>query len=363
MTQLETATLTALFVEGILYGLYVLLFCASIAVLLVKRKRERRFNVALFTVSVLMFLLSTIHIITNFCHALQGFVTHHDDPQSYFQEMVRTSYFVIKNITYVVQTLVGDGFMIYRLYLIWGGNKYICAPVVASFASCWVTAIGGLVLTQQSGPRDSLFAANLRTWLIAFLSATLVTDLSCTILIVVRIWSVHSAVRDINMAGPSMMPAIAAVVESGAIYSLWVAVVLALFVSDNIWYRIAMIGLVQLIGIVFSIIIVRVGLRISVEYVDQSSSEPQLGTLLFNDANPRNTRSQGQVRYSSEPTGIPLRTRREVSTCNQFELERIKLQEGRIDSIGSRSSNTGRKRPSIELIEDYGQVDPTSLGR
>jgi hypothetical protein len=86
---------------------------------------------------------------------LDAFITHGSDPHGGPTGVlmnVSTVLYSIKSTAYAMQTLVGDGFMVseisipaqeqkslrlveqlYRLYLVWNGNKIVCFPVTLTF--------------------------------------------------------------------------------------------------------------------------------------------------------------------------------------------------------------------------------------
>jgi hypothetical protein len=86
---------------------------------------------------------------------LDAFITHGSDPHGGPAGVlmnVSTVLYSIKSTAYTMQTLVGDGFMVseisipaqkqkllrlvgqlYRLYIVWNGNRIVCFPVALTF--------------------------------------------------------------------------------------------------------------------------------------------------------------------------------------------------------------------------------------
>ena len=113
----------------------------------------------------------------------------------------------------------------------------------------------------------AIFVVSMGQWLIAFFSLTLFTDVCCTgkgssttsyrfiskrssfplALIAYRIWSIHRNTRRHLKDAPTITPAISIIVESGAVYSLCVAALLAMYVTGSYYHKLLLDGVTQLI--------------------------------------------------------------------------------------------------------------------
>jgi len=128
-----------------------------------------------------------------------------------------------------------------------------------------------------------LFSSSLAGWATSFFSISLAQNIITTCLIVYRIWRVNMDVA----RGPgsrSLWPVISVILESGAIYSSTLLVLLATYASGSFAQYIALDMLVPIIGITFNLIIVRVGLGISSggsksggRNMNPMSTEPTIG--------------------------------------------------------------------------------------
>jgi len=256
--DIRAATLVSLFVESILYGLFILLFVLANSILLGKKKRAMGINKPMVFASFIMFILSTVHIAIDMRRAMDAFL----DGRSI--AAVNTPSYVLKSTAYCMQTLVGDGFMLFRVYLVWNGDKRACLPILVCFIASIGTGIGAIQGFTRVKSSDPVFVSELHNWIVSFFSLTLFTNFSCTSLIAGRIWWIHRQVgRAAEVSGRGLGPAIIIIIESGAIYSVCLILLLSLYLSGSYAQYVLLDGVVQVVGVVFSMVIVRVGLGIS----------------------------------------------------------------------------------------------------
>jgi uncharacterized membrane protein YozB (DUF420 family) len=273
---LIAAALISIFVESALYGSFAILYTTSTVILIQKKnKQQGGSSIAMLFISSIMFILATLHISLCFLRLFNAFVGS-DDPETFLKSTISSPSFILKNATFVLQTLVGDAFMIYRVHIIWAGRWIVVPPVVGCLIS---TGIGAALLQShaQVTAAKLIYETSLRHWFIAFSILTLLTELACTMLIAGRIWYIHRKTSAL-VQGPSLTPTIVLIVESGAMYSICVTLMLILFMSDDYAHKRCLDATVQIIGVVFSMIIVRVGLGVSTEH---SRHEPRLDTLFL----------------------------------------------------------------------------------
>ncbi|KIK54235.1 hypothetical protein GYMLUDRAFT_249693 [Collybiopsis luxurians FD-317 M1] len=219
-----------------------------------------------------MFLLATIHVGVDLRRVLDAFL-HTNNAIAYLSE-VNTAAYSVKSLAYCIQTLLGDGFVLYRLYLVWNGDKRVVLPLLVCFVASFGVGIGTLQAFARASPEAPVFITELQQWVVSFFSLTLATNFLCTSLIAARIWWTHRRMTGTDMAvfGRSTMPAAVVIIESGAIYSACLIILLSLYLSGSFAQYIALDAVIQVIGIVFSLIIVRVGLGLSSETIAQTRS-------------------------------------------------------------------------------------------
>ncbi|KAF9477285.1 hypothetical protein BDN70DRAFT_862120 [Pholiota conissans] len=267
---LDSVTLVSIFVEAILYGLFTALFVASTFILLRKFRRPKHIsNKPLLIASFTMFILATVHIGTDLRRLMDAFLRSPDPVAALGQ--VNTPISLLKNTTYALQTLVGDAFILYRLYLVWNGDKRVVVPILICFVASIGVGIGALQAFAKAAPDALVFIVSLEHWIVSFFALTLFTNLCSTFLIACRTWWVHRRTRGIMKSGENVLPAMVLIIESGSIYSACLIILLVLYLSGSFAQYILLDAVTQVIGVVFTLVIVRVALGISTETVKTPS--------------------------------------------------------------------------------------------
>jgi len=157
--------------------------------------------------------------------------------------------------------LLADSVMIYRSWVLWDRRWSIVAfPILLFFGNIFSSfflvinmARTGIDLGGLSEPVNSSD--------IAFTVFTLAQNLIVTTLIVVRIWRAHTTAAPFKQGG---LPGIIwVVVESGALYSITLLISLIVNIL-NINVQNVMIDVISsMVGVTFSMIIVRMGLGLT----------------------------------------------------------------------------------------------------
>ncbi|KAF8991888.1 hypothetical protein BDQ17DRAFT_1313191 [Cyathus striatus] len=219
-----------------------------------------------------MFILATIHIAAGVRRVIDGFIKNGNSGDAvlelYFSE-VNTAAYLIKTVTYVLQTLVGDAFVLYRLYLVWNRNKAVMLPAFVCFVANMGVAIGAIQSFFRATPEDIKFIYQVQKWVISFISLTFSTNFISTMLISSRIWWSHRRTIGMNVEGRSLGPAMVIIIESGVTYSACLVIMLTLYLVGHFSLEANILQdvIINVIGIVFSLVIVRVALGISSETV------------------------------------------------------------------------------------------------
>ncbi|KLO04277.1 hypothetical protein SCHPADRAFT_947828 [Schizopora paradoxa] len=208
-----------------------------------------------------MVVLGCAHIIIDIRRATLAFVLHPDQRDAILNN-VSSHLYIARTVVYAVQTLLGDGFIIYRTYIVSGKSKYTY-PLIVIFvsASLGVTIVTG---NKYSHATFTETVFDLAPWTLSFFVVTFVINLTCTIIIAFRIWWTSRAASRL-VVHSSSSHALKIVVESGAIYSI-LLITLAATYSSKSWSQYIVLDIVvQAIGIVFTLIILRVSLGVSHE--------------------------------------------------------------------------------------------------
>jgi len=244
-----------------------MLFVGTLYVLYRGRRENNSMQYVMLGSAITMWIVSTVHLGLDFSRILTAFITHRDDkggPGSYLLRRSSTLNSMIATIFYFVQTLVGDSFLLYRMAIVWGNNwRIIAAPFVLLLANA-ATASGAMyhfvkILTDQKVS----VAVQLVHWIVAFLVLTLLTNFVCTALIGIRIWKMNTFSAHI-MDNSNLKSVMLVIMESGAVYSCVLLALLICYFSGLRWAAYLLLdALVPIIGIVFSMVIIRLGLKLS----------------------------------------------------------------------------------------------------
>ncbi|KAJ7060139.1 hypothetical protein C8F01DRAFT_208755 [Mycena amicta] len=311
--DIATSTLIALFVESVLYGLFILLFALSMSVLFSKRKRSAGGTKPLIFASITMFILATIHIGIDLRRAMDSFLFHINIAP------VSTVGYLLKSTAYAMQTIVGDSFMLYRVYLVWNGDKRVVLPLAVCLMGGVAAGIGALqsFAATKHANGDPIFLTNLHNWIVSFFSLTLFTNLTCTLLIAGRIWLINrSTAANAHVFGRGLGPAIMIIVESGAIYSFALIILLALYVQESYAQYILLDAETQIVGVVFSMIIVRVGMGLATDVTTyantRSGAVPKFRSAATSGRSGPSSGTVGTATLELSSRGVNVTTTQEI---------------------------------------------------
>ncbi|TBU49794.1 hypothetical protein BD309DRAFT_1014500 [Dichomitus squalens] len=255
--------LVSIFVQCILYGIYTTLFINTTYALLWKRPMGHPLRYDMLWVSLLMFVVATMHVATNFSRIILAFADHAGapgGPAAFFDELSNFTQ-MFGSTLYVIQTVLGDGMVLYRCYLVWGRSTRIIAFPVALLLGSTATGIGILYSFDKVVPQASIFVVQLGHWITAFFSMTFATNVVCTVLVAYRIWSMNRK----HLAFRKLRPLMLLIVESGAIYSATLLALLILYNVDSWFQYVVLDAISAVVGIVFSVIMLRIATGVSTE--------------------------------------------------------------------------------------------------
>ncbi|KAI0821039.1 hypothetical protein BC629DRAFT_1434974 [Irpex lacteus] len=277
------AELIGTFIEILIYGIYLVVFCKCLQVLRLKYTEGRPTAVMTCT-AVTIFVLVTVHFIMDILRAINAFTTHTDVPNHAitYYTVVRRDLDIIKSGAYIAMTIISDGLIGYRTFVVWGRNLVLASFLVFLIIADISLGVYTVYLLAATRPGDDALAGHVTERVKYFYIVTLIQNLLCTILISLKIWRVQRevdryspAVSALRNGGSSKgsrvgfcrrkgwLPGdrlILVVVESAAVYSvlLIVMIIMSVFASSAM---LAMLDLISpIIGIVFSMVIIRVSI-------------------------------------------------------------------------------------------------------
>lgn len=253
-------------------------------------------------ITVLMFVMATLHIGINYTRIIKAFIIYRNapgGPAAFFNQLSEFTQ-IFGSTVYVAQTLIGDSVVLYRCYLVWGRLYVIIVPFILLLGST-ASGIGILYSFAKVVPEAEIFVDELQHWILAFFSLTLTTNIICTGLVALRIWHMNRAIM--NFVDHSYRPIIFLVLESGMVYSATLLTLLILYKTGS-WFQYVLLDAISpIVGLVFSMIIVRIGLGIT----------SVNGTSAYNDTV---SRTAGSGPDPTRPVGI----------TSKSAFQRIRLQ-------------------------------------
>jgi len=268
--QLDEVMIFCISIGSLLFGVFTMFYVATIYILVFKRRSSQRLKTPILAVATTMYIIGLLNVIIEIRRAQIGFIHFGGTPGGATDYFFNTSnpLYLTQKILSFLQTLTGDTFIIYRLYIVWNRNKLVVLPAIVCLAGCLASGIGTLVVLGVASPSTSVFTA--KQWVASFFATTLITNGGCTILIALKIWLTERQTSAVFRSRSALSVAIM-IVESGAIYSIALVTVLALFLANSWAQYIVLDMVIQLTGIAYSLIIVRVGLSLTSEEATWSS--------------------------------------------------------------------------------------------
>ncbi|KAI0086915.1 hypothetical protein BDY19DRAFT_1058451 [Irpex rosettiformis] len=261
MLQATEAGLVSMSVEAILYGFSIFMYIITFWILR-RNDHERYPKRGYMIVTILLLLCTTVGMITNIVRICQGFLNTNDlsGAVAYFNDPSKPTS-VIRSCVFDAQSLLLDGVVIYRAWVVWGKDiRVVSLPLLAwcgLLASC--IGINVALLTPSTKKLEGIFSPDIGQWITCMWSMTLITNVSATVLLAYKIWRTNR-LATLWRANDQLSPALRVVIESGVIYSLSLVVALVTFAIHSPGHSIVLDLISAIISIVYNMIIIRVGL-------------------------------------------------------------------------------------------------------
>ncbi|KAG1722685.1 uncharacterized protein EDB91DRAFT_201926 [Suillus paluster] len=316
---ISKAELIGVFLESLAYGVYLMVFNQCMFVL---KKRRSRPSDYLVGTAVSLFVLITAHLVIDILRNMEAFTSDEADPNyptQYYQKFDTWQNYV-KSALYVAVTLVSDAFLLYRSFILWGRNYFIATfPFLLFIADIgigvfWVYTLSLIV------PGENVFADALSIRVKTFYSITLVMNVICTSLIAFKILKIQKAVAPFTKGTADQISRLLPIiVESGSAYSALLVVMIGTYTSQSPAMFIFLNSMSPIIGIVFSSVIVRVGLGLShgdshqggtvssrnVQWVTRASSRPANTPQIYSAPFPEGVQVSLQQTIHTHTDGFP----------------------------------------------------------
>ncbi|KAG0702251.1 hypothetical protein DFH29DRAFT_508473 [Suillus ampliporus] len=257
---LDASSLMSTVLEGILYGLSILMFIGTIWTLTYKR-RVRDINRPIAVIALLLFMLSTAHMVVNIIRAEDAFVKYRNTftggPVAFLADVSQETY-VIKHALYVAQTLLADGMVIYRCYVVWQSIWIIILPCML-WCSVAVTGVGAVYNCSQAN--TGIFVQALTKWVTAFFASTIATNLLSSGILACRIWMIQRGVSTAHTTKSTVMPIVRMLVDAAILYSAVLLTALITFVCGNNGQDAVVDMVMPIISIAFYMVLIRIAVN------------------------------------------------------------------------------------------------------
>ncbi|KZT00768.1 uncharacterized protein LAESUDRAFT_764302 [Laetiporus sulphureus 93-53] len=270
------AELVAIFTESITYGIHISTFTTCMWTLLRRPKGlERHVNVTLLLFSITLFILGTLDIAFNFYRNLTAFIfyTGPGGASHVFEELSNWVN-AARSAFNVFAFVVADAIQVYRLWIVYSRNWRVAFPPLFLWLagmSCGISVVyyGATLnlLTDLSG------ATILDNFLDAFLVLSVSVNVITTGLTLYRILMIHRSTSRYfpNNSGSTVRATVTwtqlfrILIESALLYTVISIIFLIVnLTGNNAVYCVSDMSL-QIAGIQFDLIIVRVGMGITME--------------------------------------------------------------------------------------------------
>ncbi|PBK79300.1 hypothetical protein ARMGADRAFT_1021592 [Armillaria gallica] len=267
---LVSVNLATAAVEGVLYGVFLVLDITSIVLLFAREShisraaRPSSFHVIrrpMFIGAIILLVSVTGHWICTVIRLFDAFVKFEGGTQpleyygnlSHITEVVKTGFLIGSLVT-------SDTMIIYRLWVVCGYNYHVIIFPLATLIGLTVCGSGITYEFAKYTPGQDVFVTAAGRWITSECVFTLLTNTYSTSLIAWYIYRTHRVSSSLVGTGRSLMSVLSIFVESAAIYTTWTILFMITYLTKtNIRFNVVDFWPAAA-GIAFGLINVRVGL-------------------------------------------------------------------------------------------------------
>ncbi|KAI0710890.1 hypothetical protein C8Q76DRAFT_75058 [Earliella scabrosa] len=209
--------------NAILYGAELLLYFASVSIILNGKDRSRRDNRLFLCFSTGLLAMITIYVAVQAVFGQEMWILHKDYPggsAAYLADNAAVWYQTMGSAASVVLNLMSDGLLLYRCYIVWGDIRIIFVPCILYLA----TAALGILTCYISGVPDSnFFQGKAAQVALSYSSVVIGLNFLVSTLISVRIFNLSRRVNGAlgEDAAKTYASAAAIIVEAAIPYTLF----------------------------------------------------------------------------------------------------------------------------------------------
>ncbi|EMD32785.1 hypothetical protein CERSUDRAFT_99162 [Gelatoporia subvermispora B] len=165
---------------------------------------------------------------------------------------------IIEDLNVVIQPLIGDAMLVYRMWVIYGRRWRTIIPFAFIWTGLMSVTTAFIILTIKSNLSGGLNGSNVTPFVAAALVLTVINNIMMTSLIAYRLWRITRELRPYIIGQHTLSSFMRIIIESGMLYTSTAIILLGATVSKNNFDFIAAGALVQVTGIAFNLIIIRV---------------------------------------------------------------------------------------------------------
>ncbi|KAH8088915.1 hypothetical protein BXZ70DRAFT_899246 [Cristinia sonorae] len=325
---IDIAQIVALFLESIFYGIYLVTFGLCLYILLFSahtRHRHRLLNPFLL-IAIAMFTIATLDVALLLRHILDAFI-YYKGPGGAQAEFADISYWVnvTKTVTYCLQTSIADGLLIYRCFIVYGRSLVVLITLCILWTACLSCEISTVYIEFTLRANAFLNSKRLSPFIISVLVMTLALNVTATAMIIYKIYSIQRATKrylssDGSGSESTLGRAMRIVIESVAIYTVSVITFVAVYLAGNNAQYGVSDCVVQIIGITFNLMIIRLDQGRAIESRHRpsdrrdpgpTSSTSGLSSIMFEP------KADSTMEFWSDVASVTMRTpTSEASTTN-----------------------------------------------
>ncbi|KAF9459967.1 hypothetical protein BDZ94DRAFT_1311927 [Collybia nuda] len=328
------AQVVAVFVECIFYGAYLVTFAACLKSITLARtelpwaSRFKDHHSTLIIIS-LIFSISTFNLALGLDRIIA--LLNHDSVGSGAVQQLGADWInILKPLTVHLQTMVADSVLTYRCWIVYDKSLRIIFLPIFFYVGIVICTVIAMIKegTLQSDKTSRINGDQLLQAYIGFWVSTISLNIYATTMIVLRIWRVESESRGKNTLTPlyvtphlsRLQTAMKAVIESGLLYTITSVVNFIVLVSGSNATFITTAVFIQVVGIAFNLILIRVGERGEDNTIASGTGHAVSTALDFAPTSSNNVlASRPRRRTSTEQFNLESKVNQAVDCDSQVE--------------------------------------------
>ncbi|KAJ7245620.1 hypothetical protein B0H12DRAFT_781858 [Mycena haematopus] len=253
---LDRASLIAIVMETFFNGVFTTLFAATLPLIL--KKTINNSNRLLLPTLCLIWVLSISHWILDIIRVMQAFLDNPAGAIVYYAD-VANPLEVAKTTVYVAITMTGDFFLIFRCFMVWNRKWVVVIIPILLWLGTGVTGYAvphGFVVARRGG----VFLKGLNLWITSFFAMSLTLNIICTTAIAYRIIRTRMDMPQYYAQNGHVYSALIIFLESAGIYSSSLLILLVIYTAKSNAQYIMLDVTTSLIGLTFSMILLRLAM-------------------------------------------------------------------------------------------------------